>query len=285
MTTICLITNKDDIHLWDDDVLLYHDLLASGIKTTVQVWDEINLNQPSADVFIIRSVWDYHLRHKEFLFWLDNVEKSGITIHNTVQAVKYNIDKSYLLSLQKKGINIVPTLHVNKQDIYDIDRYYDFFNSNEIIIKPVIGASSYQIQKMRKGNHFNCYNLTNQFHTDYVLIQKYMPEVVKYGEVSIVFINKKFSHAVVKKAKHGDFRVQDDFGGTFKYITPDSKLISKAEEVISLLDFDVLYARVDCLYVNDHFHLMEIELIEPILYLHDKEIRQRFIGMISQLTS
>jgi hypothetical protein len=77
----------------------------------------------------------------------------------------------------------------------------------------------------------------------------------------------KFSHAVLKMAKPGDFRVQDDFGGSLHDYEPAPEEISLAEYVLALCPEIPVYARVDLIRAEDGRPLLtELELIEPELW-------------------
>lgn len=104
-----------------------------------------------------------------------------------------------------------------------------------------------------------------------VIVQKFMDEIVDHGELSLMFFNKVFSHAILKKTGQGDFRVQTQFGGTSKEIFPDKEIIQYASSLLDDIHEPLLFARVDGLLVDDQFYLMELELIEPALFMAKSE--------------
>lgn len=282
MTKIGMVTCEEEPNLYDDDVLLYEGLLENGICVEPVIWTDKNVNYSEYSLLILRSVWDYHYNYNNFMLWLNRISSMNVIMYNSVEAVRYNINKLYLSELAKIGINIIPS-HFIVSD--EMPKQSDLFNSlecNDLIVKPLIGASSYNLHKISQTDTFN-FNSYKRDNPLGFIVQKYMPEITEYGEISLVFYNKMFSHAVIKKSKAGDFRVQDDYGGTFSYFTPDQYLLEKANEVLMSIGHELLYSRVDCLYFNNTFYLMEVELIEPILYLHDKHFRDEFITAISRL--
>jgi len=99
------------------------------------------------------------------------------------------------------------------------------------------------------------------------IIQPFLKEIEEDGEWSFLFFGGKFSHALLKKAKAGDFRVQPIFGGSVHPQNPTPALLEIAQQYIDQFATDCLYARVDGVLVNGHFLLMELELIEPFLFL------------------
>jgi hypothetical protein len=98
----------------------------------------------------------------------------------------------------------------------------------------------------------------------------------------MIFFNGKFSHAVVKKPKDGDFRVQRQYGGKYELFTPGNDLLATAEKIIAQVPQQLLYARVDGVMIKNDFHLMELELIEPDLYFEfDEAIKLRFVDAVA----
>ncbi|MBV9435106.1 MAG: hypothetical protein JOZ44_03585 [Acidobacteria bacterium] len=99
-----------------------------------------------------------------------------------------------------------------------------------------------------------------------LLIQQFVPEVRTAGEWSMIFIGGQFSHAVRKYPKQGDFRVQAEFGGREEPATAGSALVAAAAKILDQAEH-TLYARVDGVEQHGQFLLMELELIEPVLFL------------------
>ena len=118
-----------------------------------------------------------------------------------------------------------------------------------------------------------------------VIVQKFMDEIINEGELSLIFFNKQFSHAISKKPKVGDFRVQQKFGGTAEPVVPDKKIIQQAAELLNSINESLLYARVDgVVAADDKFYLMELELIEPRLSVSsDVKACEKFYEAFLQL--
>jgi len=101
-----------------------------------------------------------------------------------------------------------------------------------------------------------------------MLFQEFQHRIMEDGEMSLLMIGGKFSHSVLKKAKEGEFRVQDDFGGSVSDYSPTQAEIEFAEKVVAACIKPPIYGRVDCFYDNqDNLALGEVELIEPELWL------------------
>ena len=99
------------------------------------------------------------------------------------------------------------------------------------------------------------------------LVQPFVPEVQDPGEWSLIFLDGVFSHAVVKRPAAGDFRVQEEFGGTRHPADAPPELVAQAERVLALAGERTLYARVDGVVRGGLFQLLELELVEPSLFL------------------
>jgi glutathione synthase/RimK-type ligase-like ATP-grasp enzyme len=109
-----------------------------------------------------------------------------------------------------------------------------------------------------------------------VLVQPYQP-AIEAGEWSLCFFGGAFSHAVLKRPRSGEFRVQSELGGTVSIEHPQPSLVAEAAAVTALIPGGWLYARVDACSVRGSLLLMELELIEPTLFFHaDPAAADRF---------
>ena len=91
-------------------------------------------------------------------------------------------------------------------------------------------------------------------------------------EISLIMIGSKYTHAVKKIAKKGDFRVQDDHGGKVEEYIPIKEEILFAENCLRAIPFSPIYARVDIVYDNKKQpSLSELELIEPELWFRNNK--------------
>ena len=100
-----------------------------------------------------------------------------------------------------------------------------------------------------------------------MIVQQFQESVLNFGEISLVVFGGKFSHAVLKKGKKNDFRVQDDFGWSVSLYNATKKEITFAEKVVNSCFCKPVYARVDVLYDGEkNLMLSELELIEPELW-------------------
>ena len=262
MISLALVTDRDHKHLVFDDRLLIKPLIKAGFKVFPVIWDDPKINWRNFQVTVFRSAWDYYLKIEKFIAWLDKLEVEKIKVFNPVNIIRWNIDKRYLLDLEKLGIKIIPTFlnDIDKgRSLTNLSRCDLGTNTADIIIKPRFGASGYQVKKLSLRQ-------LNKIPEGFI-VQPYLKEIEDSGELSIVFINNHYSHCVRKQPKKGDFRTSYEFGAKWTLEKLDQKLVKNAENIIKILDKNLLYARIDAIELNGKLILMELEVTEPFLFL------------------
>jgi len=257
--TIGLVTYKKSQPLTESDSLLTAPLAALGFKAEAVPWDDNHLNWSNYDTLILRSCWNYHLYPEKFLAWLAKIEKLNIKLWNPAKIVRWNINKKYLFDLEKKGFDVVPSKLINANAVLNFDEISQQFDCSELIIKPAIGASAYGLKRINKTAKL-------RLPDSGFLIQPYLAEI-KNGELSLLFFGNSYSHAVIKYPKKNGFLTQIELGGTELLYHPDPSIISCARKIVDSLSTPLLYARVDGILLKGKFTLMELELIEPHLFL------------------
>ena len=269
-----------------DDQPLADALTALGVEVVPIPWTEID---PYAVVdsppIVLRSTWDYHRMPTMFLSWLDSLADSGRATMNPPHIARGNVDKIYLQELESAGIAIPKTRWLDRVDNETIDRAMGEEGWDRAVLKPRIAATAYGTFLVSKGSAIPDDDLAPA-RASGALLQEVVPEIVERGETSIVYAGGAFSHAVVKRAKEGEFRVQQDFGGRVDAASPPASLLSFATSVMSLVPDTCLYARVDVVESNRGPLLMELELIEPELYfLHVPDAAARMAALIASRLS
>jgi glutathione synthase/RimK-type ligase-like ATP-grasp enzyme len=256
---VALVTYAGCSELTDDDRLLVPALRRLRMDASPVVWDA-TVDWRQFDQVIIRSCWDYHLRPAEFLQWIDELERLGIPLHNSAGLVRWNADKRYLLELQEAGIRIPPTVWLGDGEEADVHDILKVKGWDSAVVKPTVSASARRLKRVFLGEPgFRVIGPA--------MVQQFVPEILEQGEWSIVFICGEYSHAVVKFPASGDFRVQWQFGGTSRSAEPHRQLIEAAKKIVDGLAEQPLYARIDGTQDENGFVLMEVELIEPVLFL------------------
>lgn len=271
MKTVALVTYGKQPDLLEGDKLLIEPFKKHGFKPLAVPWDKKGVSWENFDLVILRSAWDYHLRIPEFLNWLEHLESRKVNLWNPVNIIKWNMNKKYLLDLEKVGVPIIPTFILNKETINNAKEIILSKGWKEIVVKPVHGTSAYKIVKVKAQE-------LNTLQDNEVIIQPFMKEINSKGELSFIFFNKQYSHAVLKKPKKEEFRSQPEFGGVELEVKPNSQLISQAQQMLDKIRSPLLYARIDCVNVNNQLQLMELELIEPYLFFEkDKKSAEKFV--------
>jgi glutathione synthase/RimK-type ligase-like ATP-grasp enzyme len=268
MPTVAFVTCSRFPNLTDDDLLTAAILRARGITVEPVLWDSEDADWASFDLVVIRSPWDYYTRYEEFLAWLDRIEEAKAKLWNPLHIVRWNSDKEYLIDLEQHGIPIIQTILVPKGTQRSLEGVVKDRGWARAIVKPTVSAGAYetwvtdpQVASQDQSAFDKILKRSS------VMIQPFMHEIVTAGEWSILFFDKQYSHSVLKVPKTGDFRVQPQYGGTPTTPPLPPALLEQAQRIVDLVDSSLLYARVDGLDVGGKFQLMELELIEPALFL------------------
>jgi hypothetical protein len=265
---IAFVTHAGLPGLSKDDLLAVEELRRRGATVEPAVWDDPGVRWPRYDRVILRSCWDYHLRPGEFLDWLDRMEREGIPLWNPAPVARGNVDKGYLAALAAAGIPVVPTAFLERGEAVDLGPLLDERGWTDVVIKPSVSASAFRTLRIGRGEAVAARaGLEEMAAASRVLIQPFLPEVQTRGEWSLMFLLGEYSHSVLKRPGAGDFRVQAELGGSALPERPAPALVEQARAVVETIPGPWLYARVDGVEIGGTFTLMELELIEPSLFL------------------
>ena len=287
---ILTMDNLSDFECYDN--LLDEPLAGLGWQTELVSWRSKQVNWQQFDAVIIRSPWDYQEDAQRFISVLEQIDSSNAVLQNSIATVRWNIDKIYLKSLAEQCVSIVPTLWEQDFSADNLARYFDYFNCQQLVIKPRVSANADNTFWLTKANAVNSLAAMNDaFAERDFMIQPFMDHILAEGEYSLFYFNGEYSHAILKTPKDNDFRVQEEHGGRLTTIEPKSALVNHAEhcmKAIKQLHQTPLYARVDFVRHQDGFALMEAELIEPSLYFNMDEnsplrFAQAFVKRMNKL--
>jgi hypothetical protein len=224
------------------------------------------------DLVVPLVAWGYHNAPQAFKEALAAIKAKGFVMQNPVEIVSWNIDKHYLKDLSEAGVRIVPTVFVDRVTREALIQSRADLATDTLVAKPVISAGAKQT--LRIGPDFSALDNIGAHETKLSLptgramLQPFMPMIKSEGEWSLLFFGGNLSHAVLKTPKEGDFRSQPDFEAHLQLLTPPLEAVELAYRALEYIGQTLLYARVDM--VRDEkgqFCLMELELIEPDLYL------------------
>lgn len=250
-----------------EDNLVAQALQAQGLTVSRKAWSDSVFDWSTTQCALFRTTWDYFDRFDGFITWLQATQHQTSFI-NSIDCILWNLDKHYLLDLSQKGINIPRTRIVEKGDKRDLKSHFKSFGERRVVLKPTIAGAARHTYVIDDST---LADLSTTFESlikkEDMMIQSFMTSIPNEGEYSIIVINGQYSHAVLKKAKSGDFRVQDDFGGTVQAFQPGKAEIEFAMQCVAACNFDPVYVRVDFFKDNDgRLALGELELIEPELW-------------------
>lgn len=255
-----------------DDLPLLPALAERGIEASMLAWDEPGVDWSAFDLTVIRATWDYTLRHDEFRGWVASVPR----LHNPASVVLPNTDKAYLGALADAGLPVVPTQLVPPGTEPKLPEY------GEYVLKPSVGAGSRGAGRFDAGKpdaHRQAREHAERLHAAgcTVLVQPYLDAVDSAGETALVYFDGVFSHAIGKGAMlEPDVRHRIDADALYikeriSARQPSAAELAVAERVLSHvhagLDEPLLYARIDLLPSPDGPVLVELELVEPSLFL------------------
>ncbi|WP_185289975.1 RimK family alpha-L-glutamate ligase [Chryseobacterium lactis] len=269
----------------DEDAELISFLLNKGLNVVPTIWNDPETDWKSFEVVIIKSPWDYHNHLGEFLNWLEHLEELGVKVLNPVEIIRWNSDKHYLKSIAEKGLPVIPAEYLKKGSVFN-DRFFDHFGAEKLVVKPCVSAGAQNTITVNRNDYNESSADIEQLlqEQDY-MVQPFVDEI-KNGEWSFLFFNGKYSHCSLKTPKQGDFRVQHYHGGSISYPVPYPLHIGQAGAYLKSLPQPVLYARVDGVLINNSFHLMELELIEPYLFLNgEDELQENYYQALMTLMS
>ncbi len=252
-----------------DDQILADALRKYGLRVARKEWADPDFDWSSTRMAVFRTTWDYFHRFAEFSSWLDRVA-AQTRLLNPLEMIRWNMDKHYLLDLQAKGVPIPPTRIIHRgENIRLADLHAQCgWTHIETVLKPTVSGGARHTYRLNPGNWVAHDEVLRTLLTaEDMMLQPLQKQVVEQGEVSLMVMGGRFTHAVLKVAKPGDFRVQDDFGGTVHAYTPSQEEMELAERAVAACSPAPLYARVDMIRDNDGgLAVMELELIEPELW-------------------
>ncbi|WP_293765586.1 hypothetical protein [uncultured Aquitalea sp.] len=269
-----------------EDGLVLNALAARGLKVCRKAWDDSEFDWRQAGALLFRTTWDYFERYPEFAPWL-SAASQATRLFNSAGLIRWNIDKHYLGELAQKGINTVTTHYIEKHDPRTLRQVLEQNGIEDAILKPAISGSARHTYRVSPNNaaELECI-FAKLVQQEAMMVQPFQHQVLVQGEISLMVLDGKVSHAIRKTPKHGDFRVQDDHGGSVHEHRASDEETRFAEAAVAAVPHDVLYARVDMVRDNHaQLAIMELEMIEPELFFrfHPEAAEQLADGICRRL--
>jgi glutathione synthase/RimK-type ligase-like ATP-grasp enzyme len=264
------LASCQDLPDWEvDDWPLHHQLLRRGHAVSTPAWTDASVDWSRFDAVLIRTTWDYAHQREAFVAWADRVSDQTLLM-NSPAMVRWNTDKRYLSDLASKGVRTLDTVWIERGQSIDVAECVRGKGWTKGFIKPVFGATARETLRFSSDSRGFA---DAQAHMDRLIgeeplmLQRYTSSVERLGERSAIVIAGCVSHAVVKRAVPGDYRVQDDHGGTDAPTELTSVERDLVNDTLAALPFPCLYVRVDMLENEEGLPcVIECEAVEPSLF-------------------
>jgi len=262
-----LKTNTYISNVLREDELVINALKEKNLSVVKKDWNDSIFNWETTRSILFRSTWDYFDKFELFKKWFNKTKNKCLMINST-ETIEWNIDKHYLLDLQEHQIPIPNSEFIKRGSSIDLSQLMQKKNWNEIVVKPTISGAAKNTYRLKKEEIIQFGPIWEKLiYKEDFIVQEFQNNVISEGEVAMIVIGGKFTHAVLKKAKEGDFRVQDDFGGSIAIYNPSEEMVKLAEKCTRILTPIPSYARVDIIWDNlRKLAVSELELIEPELW-------------------
>ncbi|GLZ47648.1 hypothetical protein Acsp06_38330 [Actinomycetospora sp. NBRC 106375] len=235
-------------------------LAERGVDADDAPWDDDTVDWAGADLVAVRTTWDYTERRDAFLSWAGQVD-AATRLVNPRAVLEWNSHKRYLVELAEAGVPTVPTtlLAAGSPVPDDLGR-------GTVVVKPAVSAGG-------RGTHLGRPDDLRETVADLltvgdVLVQPAVESIGRDGEVSLIRLGDAWSHAVRKLPAAGGFLVHEKYGGELADHTPTTREVEVAEAALARAPAaDLVAARVDLVRLDGEPVVMELELIEPELFL------------------
>lgn len=250
--------------LFGDDRRLVEALAARGVDAELVAWSDPGVDWYTFDAAVLRSTWDYVDHLAEFLGVTAEIDASGCRLLNPVRAVHWNADKHYLDDLGRIGVPIVPLVRGMPGDAVSLLTAVDNAGWREVVVKPAVGVGGSGVIRADASDLAEV--LGSLAPRTAVMVQPFAEAIVDEGELSFVMIGGEPSHTLLKRPAAGDFRAHGIYGGTVEPAEPSAADLAEVAAMAARLPFDLLYARFDVVRFAGRLAVLELELIEPMLY-------------------
>lgn len=255
-----------------DDVPLVEALAAAGARAEPVVWTQATAQALQAyDAVLMRSTWDWQHHRARFRAFLAELERLPVPVLNPAPLLRRFADKVYFRELWAAGVATVPTELLAASEV--AARVPDLMRARgwrEAVLKPSFTANATGAVRLG-GDAATIADAARRAAASDVdggwMLQPFLSEVQTEGEQSLVFIDGRFSHAVLKRPKPGDFRVQAEHGGGAVAHAPSAEVLASAARTVARAVPDAVFARVDGVVHGGELLLMELEVVEPELFL------------------
>ena len=280
---VAFLTLSDPTGFVIDDDLARQPLARRGWQVDTLPWDRPGVDWRRYDRVVLRSTWDYQHHQEKFLATLAAIEKAGVRLDNGTDIVRWNMHKTYLRDLDARGVQTVPTLWREGLAPGALLPLFDELASDEAVIKPVTSGNAEGAFHLNRARvKAQAAEIEKYFSHRSLMMQPFERGILTEGEFSLIYFNGELSHSILKVPKPGDFRVQEEHGSEILSMRPEPALIAAGNAAIAAIGRPLLYARADLVRHDAGFRIMELELVEPAIYLRtDPGAPDRFADAVA----
>ncbi len=267
-----------------EDELLKFELNKLFVDVDIISWQDESVNYDKYDAVIIRSLWGYQDYIEEFMVYLNKLKKNKVNVFNSVDILKDNLNKHEQFKiLDKYEIPHIETFFLKNDELDKISKISK--EHKDLVVKPIIsgsGNNTFVISDTIKKNNIKVEEVKSKFIgvlndiNNYLMVQPFVKEIDE-GEISVVLIDNKISHVVVRNTS-----VFNDKGSimVLGLDTMDEKMKSIVDKCSNIKEYsDALYMRVDLIKIDDTYKVMELELVEPQLFLGFRNTKKQLVNL------
>ena len=263
---IALVTAKHVEPHATDDKLLCEALTARGHDYDWLAWDDERARWQDYERVVLRSCWDYHLHAARFQRWLRSLDTPGARLVNPLPLVRENLHKRYLLRLAEAGVPVPPLKLIPRGPAPALIELQAELGGGAFIVKPAVSGSAWRTLRVpADGATAAQAEFAALVAERDAILQRFVPEISSLGEYSLMFFGGRYSHAVLKTPRAGEFRCQSEYGGSVRSLAPPTEVFRAAQRALAVFGAPP-YARIDLVVSRDVPMVMEVELIEPVLF-------------------
>lgn len=255
-------------------------LATVGLQAVPVVWDDAAVDWAAFDLLVVRSPWDYIAKRDAFLAWLAQVAQT-VPVTNPPEVIRWNIDKTYLRTLQEAGVPVTPT-YWPEGVMEGLDDY---------VVKPTMSAGCLDTARFGPGEQEQAAALMAAIRKSgrLPMVQEYVPSVDVHGETALLFFGGEYSHAIRKAGMLTHSQGLEK--ALFRPENIEARVATAAERETAQAVLDAVpfprealtYARVDLvLDAAGEPMVLELELFEPSIFLgYDERAADRVAAAIA----
>lgn len=273
--TIVLATSRESPDLTVSDRLYADALERCGYSVIGAPWEGPRDAFAGAAAVVIRATWGYYRTLQAFREWTEAMARTT-RLFNSIDLIHWNLRKDYVGKLETAGIR-VPRSHIVACDAAVIEKVFAEEGWDRAVVKPATGASGHSVELLQRATLAGqVASLSPEARASGVVVQEFLPEIAE-GELSLIYFDGAFSHAIRKRPPPGEFRSNSRYGPIRTAETPPKAVTEQGAACLTVLPEMPLYARIDGVMRGGTLIVIEVEVLEPALFMEfDPPSAERF---------